>query len=212
MSHISTGIDSLDRDFGGGVPEGYILSIIAPPASNAERFLHQFIAENESKQAIYFTTEQSESFLRDSFDKLQILDEPPQIIDLTSEREPLDEMINYMQKLPEDSIVVIDSIDRLEDEDSNRYQDFLNQLQSYLSNSESTAILYGTASQSVPTGRPVSMKLADAIFEIDQLRQSEDLISYLSITKFRGIRGIDERIRIQMEEDKVAIDTSRDIA
>lgn len=214
MSYISTGIDSLDRDLQGGIPSGYILSIIAPPASNSERFLHQFVAENEDRQAVYFTTEQSEPFLRDSFDKLNILDQPPQIVDLTSEREPLDKISGYIQKMPEESIVIIDSIDRLEDEDSDRYQDFINELQRYLSNSDSTAILFGTSSgqHSPPKGRPVSMKLSDAIFEIDQLKQSEDLISYLSITKFRGIKGVDERVRIQMESDSVGIDTSRDIA
>lgn len=212
MSNISTGIDSLNRDLNGGIPDGYILSIIAPPASNAERFLHQFVAENEDRQAVYFTTEQSEPFLRDSFDKLDILDRPPQIVDLTSEREPLDEISGYIPKMPEDSIIIIDSVDRLEDEDSDRYQDFINQLQRFLSGSDSTAILFGTADHHVPEGRPVSMKLSDAIFEIDQVKQSEDLISYLSITKFRGLRGIDDRVRIQMESDNVSIDTSRDIA
>lgn len=213
MSEISTGIDTLNRDLEGGIPEGYILSLVAPPSSNAERFLHQFVQANEDRQAVYFTTEQSESFLRDSFDKLNILDQPPQIVDLTTERNPLDEISSYIQKMPEESLVIIDSVDSLETDDPDRYRDFLNELQQYLSNSDSTAILHATAGTSeLPPSRATSMKLSDVIFEVDVIRQSEDLISYLSITKFRGLKGIDERIRIKMERDKVGIDTSRDIA
>lgn len=212
MSELDTGIDSLNRKLHGGIPEGYMLSIIAPPASNAERFLHQFVAENEDQEAVYFTTEQSESFLRDSFDKLDILDKPPQIVDLTTEKKPLDQISEYMQKLPDDSIIIVDSIDQLEREELDRYKDFLNELQNHLSTSNSTAILFGTSGSHTPEGRATSMKLSDAIFQIELLRQSEDLISYLEITKFRGIKGQDERLRIEMREDEVGIDTSRDIA
>lgn len=211
MSKLSTGIKNLDREIDDGIPEGFLTSIVAPPSSNAERLVQQFISANDH-QAVYITTEKSEPFLKDSIDKLNILTNHPQIVDITGEKDPLNSIEDYIRKLPEESLVIIDSVDILEHEDRARYQEFLNKLQKFLSESGSIAILYGSSSDVVPTHRPLTLKLSDAVFEINVNKESENIISYLSITKFRGLKGVDERIRLEIRKDKVSIDTSRDIA
>lgn len=214
MSSLTTGQDTLDRKIGGGIPDSFTFTLLTPWASDAERFIQQLISVNDDKKCIYVSLDQPKELLVDSFQRMEIIEEQPNIIDATDEHDQTDRIRDAIDKAPPESIVVIDSINSLEEELSRRdYTSFINSLKSNAYNQDCTLVFAGTYQDDYsPKQRPVSLQLSDGVFRIQSEYKGEDLNMFISIDKFRGINPPNERLKVNVTESGLRIDTSRDIA
>ena len=206
---LSTGVDVLDRQLDGGIPTGSIVLFTADPASQSELLLYEMTAV---RSALYLTTLRSEQAVSDALDRTNRYTRvgEPTIRDVGVEA-PLDGVNKLLGTVPEESTLIVDTLDALERQEPSRYRYFLNQLQTQMTNTESIAVLHAMDGRSVPVLRDVSEHMADVVFDLDTERQGTEIVNRLSVPKFRGGRALDETIKLKLSTG-VSIDTSRDIA
>jgi len=206
---LSTGVDVLDRQLDGGIPTGSIVLFTADPASQSELLLYEMTAV---RSALYLTTLRSEQAVSDALDRTNRYTRvgEPTIRDVGVEA-PLDGVNKLLGTVPEESTLIVDTLDALERQEPSRYRYFLNQLQTQMTNTESVAVLHAMDGRSVPVLRDVSEHMADVVFDLDTERQGTEIVNRLSVPKFRGGRALDETIKLKLSTG-VSIDTSRDIA
>ncbi len=204
---LPTGISVLDRQLGGGIPAGSIVTLSADPASQSELFLQELTA---ARGTLYLTTIRSDQAVRDAYDRATTRTGNPTIRDVGGDA-PLDRANRFIRELPENATLIIDAVDPLEESRSSRYREFLNELQTHMVNTKSIAILHALKGESVPENRDMSEHMADLVFDLRTEITSSEIQNRLAVPKFRGGRALEEPIKLQLSES-VTIDTSRDIA
>lgn len=206
---LPTGIEILDRQLEGGLPPGCIVLFTAPPASQSELFLYEFTA---SRSTLYLTTVRSAEAVSDALERAngqtRVGDPTVREIDIDA---PIEQAGKLISTLPEESTLLIDTVDQLEHQDLGQYRYFLNQLQTQLQNTDSVAILHALDGHAVGGGRDISAQMADVVFELSTRVQGTEVVNRLSVPKFRGGRALEETIKLNLSTG-VEIDTSRDIA
>lgn len=208
-TRVPTGSPVIDERLNGGIPTGSILSLNAPPDSQAELLLYT-LADTQSLETVYITSERSRDAIRDGYERSPISSPTPKIVSVDGES-PLDSASDYIKTIPEESIVVIDIINVLENTGGTRYRRFLNQVQNHMINTNSVALLYGLDGESRSENRDITLNMSDIVFTLRTRIDGGDVINELSIPKFRGGTPLDETLTLELT-DTVAIDTSRDIA
>ncbi|WP_435178151.1 RAD55 family ATPase [Halorussus sp. AFM4] len=204
---LSTGIDVLDRKLDGGLPTGSIVALSAPPASQAELLLYEFTS---ARQTLYLSTDRDESAVSEALQRAPGRTGSPDVRRVEGDA-PLDHSQRLFRRLPEDSNLVVDSVDLLERQGEGRYRNFLNDLQNHLHNTEGVAILHCLDGRSVPDARDVTEHVADVVFQLHTQYSGDTVETRLAVPKFRGGRALPETIKLELAES-VRIDTSRDIA
>ncbi|NHN58847.1 transcriptional regulator [Halorussus rarus] len=204
---LSTGIDVLDRKLDGGLPTGSIVALSAPPASQAELLLYEFTS---ARQTLYLSTDRDESAVSEALERAPGRTGSPDVRRVEGDA-PLDHSQRLFRRLPEDSNLVVDSVDLLERQGDGRYRNFLNDLQNHLHNTEGVAILHCLDGRSVPDARDVTEHVADVVFQLHTEYSGDTVETRLAVPKFRGGRALPETIKLELAES-VRIDTSRDIA
>lgn len=204
---LSTGIDLLDRQLGGGLPAGSVVAYCVPPASQSELLLYELVATRETT---YLTTQRSSEAIRESLAGANIASGQTTIRDITT-GDPLDEMNRLVHTIPEETNLIIDPIDVLEHRDRTRYTGFLNDLQTHMTNTESVAVLHCLSGRSVPKNRDTTRYVADIVFDLQTTVDGSEIENRLSVPKFRGGSAPPETIKLRLS-DTVTVDTSRDIA
>ncbi len=207
MDVCKTGITVLDRQLDGGIPAGSVVALVAPPESNAELLLYQLTA---SRQTFYLTTVRSAAAVRDALSMTKAPIGKPMVRELTS-AEVLDQANRAISRLNEDLTLIIDPIDPIEQRESSRYVNFLNELQTHMQNTGGFAVLHCLQDDDHPSNRRLTLHAADIIFNLDMSVRGSQLINRLTIPKNRGGTAITDEIKLELVEE-VAIDTSRDIA
>jgi KaiC/GvpD/RAD55 family RecA-like ATPase len=204
---LPTGISVLDRQLGGGIPAGSIVTLTADPASQSELFLQELTA---ARGTLYLTTIRSDQAVRDAYDRATTRTGNPTIRDVGGDA-PLDRANRFIRELPQNATLIIDVVDPLEQSRTSRYREFLNELQTHMVNTESIAILHALKGEAVPENRDMSEHMADLVFDLRTEITSSEIQNRLAVPKFRGGRALEEPIKLQLSES-VTIDTSRDIA
>lgn len=207
MPIVSTGHDVLDRELGGGLPSGSIVVLDADPVSQSELLLQAFSGVRDT---VYITSQRTKAAVRDGYKRTNPEYNVPRLVEVEGE-DPLDSAEKIVQTIPEDTTVIIDTINVLEDEDPIRYRRFMNQLQTHMINTGGIAVLYALSGQYVPENRDITHGMSDVIFDLKTAVDGTDIVNTLSIPKYRGGRALDETIKLKLTE-RVSIDTSRDIA
>ncbi len=204
---LSTGIDLLDRQLGGGLPAGSIVAYCAPPGSQSELLLYELVA---ARQTTYLTTQRASEAVRTSLTDAGIEEDQATVRDIGA-REPLDEMNRLVRTVPDETNLIVDPVDVLERREAARYVGFLNDLQTHMVNTESIAVLHGLAGEAVPASRDTTRYVADIVFDLQTTINGDDIENRLSVPKFRGGSAPTETIKLNLS-DTVTVDTSRDIA
>lgn len=208
---ISTGTQ-LDRKLADGFPNGSVTTITAPWASNVERFIHQLIEKND-QQCFYVSTEQTKPVIKKVFDNSNLLkSSQPTIIELNDNSRPIQLVRNKIESVPDGSFVIIDSINALESQGRQDYRALLNQIREEISDTDTSVILFGSFGDQKPPNRRITYRLSDAVMEFRIQKQSGDIETFIDIPKFRGIKEIDERVKIILGDSEITIDTSRAVA
>lgn len=206
-SLLSTGIDVLDRKLGGGIPRGKVIALSALPASQSELLLYKMSAVRET---VYLTTERRETAVETS-----LRHNEPSIAEIEIHRlpadKPFEEGRNALEGLSEQSMIVIDPTNPLEQQDPHEYRAFSNDVKAHVTEHESLALLHCLAGEQVPAQRDRTEYLADIIFSLNTTLRGDSIENTLSIPKFRGGRALPEAIDLDLTAD-VTIDVSRKIA
>ncbi|PSQ43765.1 transcriptional regulator [Halobacteriales archaeon QS_9_68_42] len=110
---LPTGIDVLDRKLNGGIPPGSIVALCAQPASQAELFLYELTA---TRGTLYLSLNRTGEFVSNSIDNAETSTGDPTVRDVTGEA-PLDNTTKLVSALPEESNLIVDPVDTLDEGD-----------------------------------------------------------------------------------------------
>ncbi|MEF8801070.1 MAG: transcriptional regulator [Halolamina sp.] len=207
VGRLSTGISVLDREIQGGIPPGSIVLLVADPKSQSELFLYELTA---ARPTLYLTTVRSDQAVGNAIAKTQTRTGSPTVRDVGGDA-PLDRANRLVGTLPEESTLIVDVVDTLEQYEKSRYRRFLNELQTAMVNTGSIAVLHGMKSDSEPENRDVTGHVSDVVFDLRTKITNAEVENRLVVPKFRGGKALKEPIKLQLANE-VRIDTSRDIA
>jgi|AntRauTorcE11897_2_1112592.scaffolds.fasta_scaffold43096_1 archaellum biogenesis ATPase FlaH len=204
---LSTGMDVLDRKFGGGIPAGRVVALSAAPASQSELFLYEMAAVRET---VYLTTERTAADVERT---LAETDAPVDRIDIRrlDADSPLTDARAVIDDVDEASTLIVDPIDPLERRGGSEYQAFVNGLRARTAETGSLAVLHCLNGRDVPPQRDRTEYFADIIFDLITERRGGSIENSLAIPKCRGWRSLSETIELDLTSD-VTIDVSRKIA
>jgi hypothetical protein len=208
VSRLDTGIDVLDRKLGGGIPEGSLVALTAPPASQAELFLYELTA---TRGTLYLSLDRTTQAVTESIEQTPAETGDPTVRHITGEA-PLDNAGKLVSALPETSNLIVDPLDVLESQEPpSRFRSFMNDLKNHITNTGSLGIVHCLEGRGVPPLRDTTEHFADVVFELQTTTDSDEVENRLAIPKFRGGRAPSGIIKLDLVE-QVSIDTSRDIA
>ena len=205
---LRTGIDVLDRKLDGGIPAGSMVTLSAPPSSQAELFLYELTA---TRGTLWLSLNRTAEAVTDSVEATPTETGDPTVRHITGEA-PLDNASKLISALPETSNLIVDPLDVLESQEPpSRFRSFMNDLQNHIFNTNSLAILHCLEGRNVPPLRDTTEHFADVIFHLETDVSGDEVENRLAIPKFRGGRAPADTIKLDLVEE-VSIDTSRDIA
>jgi KaiC/GvpD/RAD55 family RecA-like ATPase len=204
---LPLGIDPLDRELEGGLPPGSVVAYCVPPASGSELLLYELTAARET---LYLTTDRSEDAVADALTTATCPTGDPEIRFVPGDA-PLENARHMVRGAGEGETVIVDAGDTLERTDRDRYQRFLNELSNHVRNAGSLAFLHCLRADVKPALRATTQHMADAVFDLRQVRRGTDIETRLAVPKLRGGRALAATIKLELGE-RVRVDTSRDIA
>lgn len=207
-SRFSTGIRFLDMQFGGGIPPGDVVALVAPPDSQSEVFFKELAREQPLRYAS--TIAGNEAELEEWVQPAghETGDVSVTHLDPESFQAEPEEVLG---DLGEKECLVVDPIDELEAGARKRYLAGLNTLKDRLRMTDSIAVVHCLDGQDVPDQRSLTLKRADHVWRLRQTVKTEELSTRLYVPKSRAGQPITEAIRLELS-DRVDIDTSRNIA
>lgn len=204
---LSTGMEVLDRKFGGGVPAGRVIALSAVPASQSELFLYEMAAVRET---VYLTTERTAADVEETLERTGLSPDDIEIHQLAA-ADPLDDAWPVIDEVADESTLIVDPIGPLEATPESEYRAFMNDLKNRTAETGSLTLLHCLDGRDVPSQRDRTEYLADIIFDLTTERRGGSIENSLSIPKFRGGRSLTETIALDLTSD-VTIDVSRKIA
>lgn len=234
MILLSTGIQVLDRNLGGGLPAGSLSYFSADPRSMSEVFLYQF---TQSRKTFYFTTGRKPKYVLNDIINLGF--DPGNIIfvDIYSEyyfsscgeiaegtrNEYMDariiEFTEYnLQNIANDSTdeiinIIIDSFSFFLNLHVNPgiIRQLTNVIYEITKEIQCLTYLYSHKGSNSEKMDNETFAAVDVIFDSSLEKGSDKLVSKLAIPKIRGMVPNADIIKFKIGEG-VQIDTSRDIA
>jgi KaiC/GvpD/RAD55 family RecA-like ATPase len=204
---LETGIEILDRRLDGGIPPGSIVAITASPASQSELLLYELTA---ARGSLYLSTERTDDAVEHAVQSTAAEVGDPTVRGVANEK-PLETASKLIEALPEGANLIVDTADVLERRDRARYRTLLNEMRRHMVDTGSVAFLHCLEGHHVPENRDTTEHVADVIFDLTTTVRGTDLDNRLAVPKFRGGSALTETIKLELA-DRVAIDTSRDIA
>jgi KaiC/GvpD/RAD55 family RecA-like ATPase len=205
---VSTGIDAIDRQLGGGVRTGSVVAMSAPLGSQSETIIKTFMRE---RPTVYVSTVRNETVVRDELD--QTGQRSGQVtIEYAGVTAPIDHATDVLDQIDGAINLIVDPVSPLErTSDPEDYVDFLNEMKVQLTKTGSVAMLHCPAEGEQPTHREYTFSVADLVWELDGVEEGAYLENKLVIPKNRENEQIDDIITVQLGRD-VTVDLSRDIA
>ena len=207
-ARFSTGIRFLDMEIGGGIPVGDIVALTTPPESQSEALFRELARVQDTHYVSTICADESELEQwvappgRESGALSVAYGEPGEV---------LGDPVALVEEIPPDSCCIVDPVDLLEDGGRGEYLAALDALKDRLRAVGSVGILHGLATESSPANRPLTVKRADHVWQLDRRVDGGEVSTTLLISKSRGNSVPQEAISIELAE-QVRIDTSRNIA
>lgn len=202
----STGLHFLDRRIGGGLEAGSLLAYTAPPESQSELLLREFLMANPT---YYVSTTRPTDEVREWATATRSA-EP----ELTVRHIAPDNLLDGVDELRADfepeSFLIIDSINAIEMASRESYLAFLNDLKELLRRTDSVGVLHCLDLPQNPPRRGLTLHRADQVWQLQVLSLSQEIKNKLLITKARNSRALSQPIDLLLT-DRVRVDTSRTI-
>lgn len=204
---FETGVRALDRKLDGGIPTGSLVTLLAEPASQAELFLSEFVARQET---VYLSGEQAPTAVTSALRSQRGTYDDLAVSQLDREA-PVSDALAHVEGVTDESLLVVDPVEPLERADTGEFRAFLETLQARLAQTDSVAVLYALKHSATPSQRHRTEYTSDIVFDLETKRNDDAIENRLFVPKFRGGRALTEPICLDLT-DRISVDTSRDIA
>jgi len=231
---LSTGVPTLDRRLGGGLNPGDILAVVAPPATQSQSLIYQFM---KKRPTVYVTTVRSSSSIERDIDALGgsneewYVEEVSQgrsmehemVAELTGSRtysgnsavkdSPLDRVYEVIERVDGQVNVIIDPTNRLERTDERKsYAEVLKKFSAKMQDTGGVGICHCMAMDDPPALRSETLMFADVVWELDLVSTTKDKVEYqLRVPKNRTGEVILEVLSLEIGRRTVCVDDSRTI-
>jgi KaiC/GvpD/RAD55 family RecA-like ATPase len=228
---LSTGVEALDRRLDGGLPAGSLLALVAPPASQSEALIHRLMGE---RPTVYITTIRQREAVEAELSHIE--DDVPNVAvvhvggtasmdneflkTVTGNRTHsldfgegglLDDVYEAVEKVDGRANVVVDPVNPLERTGKRRaYQEVLNRLKEKLLSTDSLGVLHCVASDATPALRETTLTVADVVWELDLVENTETVQHQLLVPKNRRGTVVLEETTLVFEP-RIHIDDSWNI-
>lgn len=203
---VPTGVPAIDRQIGGGIPAGSILTFRADPASQVELFFERLTTQRET---LYLTVDRPATAVSASLGGHEHA--PDLSVRSIDGDAPTVDTLRSLTSLPEDGVLIVDSVGPLERVEPGQYRAFLDELGSTVSQTNSVAVLHALKHDHAPAQRHRTEHVADVVFDLVTETRNGHVETRLLVPKFRGGRALREPTKVELT-DRIAVDTSRDIA
>lgn len=229
---LSTGVEAIDRRLDGGLPAGSLLAIVTPPASQSEALIHELMRE---RPTLYVTTVRWQEAVEAELADLG--DGAPEVVVTTAGRTPemdneflrkmtggrttsldrpgggvlIDDVYEIAQRIEARTNVVVDPANPLERTGKRRaYQEVLNLLKAKLMEAEGIGVFHCITSAETPELRETTLTVADVVWELDLVEQSDSVEHQLLVPKNRNGTAVLEETTLVFDRD-VYVDDSWNI-
>lgn len=192
---LSTGLDELDRELGGGLPPGSVLALTAPPDSQSELLLEGLARANE---ATYVTTVREAAAVADRL--------PERTVREATSEDLLFDPETYLE-VPEGGCLVVDAVTRLE-RDPDTYDDFLAVAARRSRDADGVVALHAHESAEEPPERWLTLARADLTWRLSLAVEAGAVESRLAVTKNRHGAAPTEPLALRLT-DRVAVAADR---
>jgi archaellum biogenesis ATPase FlaH len=226
---LSTGVDILDRNLNGGLPNGALVYFSANPKSMPEVFLLELAMP---RKTYYITTSKDPRYIMRDMKELD-LDVPNlEFVDVHAEyyhkilpQEPdkhkaINKLVEFLNKWLEgleaskeqDFTIIFDSFSFLVElgVESDEVKTMLDRIYDIINNGNGICYLMmikGVHHESIESR---IQYWCDVIFDIDLERKGDKIVNKLTLPKIRGMSPVTDYIKFKVT-DRITIDTSRDI-
>lgn len=204
---FSTGLQFLDRRIGGGFQAGSLVALAAPPGSQSELLLAQFLGTHRT---VYVTTTRPEAEVRE-WAAARAPGDPGLSVAEVAPEELLEAPEAVAELLPPESFLIVDTANGLETAPRPRYLEALNCLKRRLREVDGVGVLHCVDRRTPPPRRSLTLNRADTVWQLEVQALSRELKTRLLVTKDRYGHTLTEPVPLLLT-DRVRIDTSRRIA
>lgn len=229
---LQTGIPTVDRRLSGGLHPGDVLSIVAPPATQSQTLMYQFMTQ---RPTVYVTTLRSEDAIEREIEKRgsrnvtyhvasiasEVSMDNELLRDLTGSRayktnsavkeDPLDDLYDVLESIDETCNVIIDPTNPLErGEDRDAYVEVLRKLSVTMQDVDGVGILHCSSHDADPPFREETLMISDVVWEFDVVETAKSNVEYqMRIPKNRGGTVVLDVLTLEMGKRRVTVDDSR---
>lgn len=208
---LTTGLEALDEHLDGGPRPGTVVSLTAPPASQAASLFYSMMRE---RPTLYITTLRRRDAIEDELE--YVLDDGVEYVITTVGRgNALRNVNRAIEEADERSgiqrNIIIDSMNPLERTGKyHRYVELLNAIKSYLLRTDGLGLVHCTQLGEPPQLREVTLTIADLVLDLDIVTEKNAVENRLVVPKFRSREVVDEVVKLKLGQ-KALVDTSRNL-
>jgi len=230
---LSTGVEGLDRQLGGGLEAGSLLAIVTTPATQSHALIHELM---EQRPTLYITTMRSRAAIETELDLAggddgfsvtieevsdtisldndavkELTDNRTYTADVGRGEKVLDGVYEEIQRVDGAANVVVDAANPLErSEKRNAYQGLLNELKETMLETGGLGVLHCITLEETPPLRETTLTTADVVWELDIGTVGRNLEFQIQIPKNRTGEAVLDEITLKIGRE-VRIDDSRNI-
>ena len=230
---LSTGVDYLDQQLGGGLAPGRLVALRTAPGSQGELLLKEVATTHGG---VYLSTTRSQEAVKDWLWPASTIEVRYVGVDATPARGG-DAIRDWVEAaggwaVPEDGdedgrgaqvqtvvdavrqasgVVVIDPVNPLERAVESRYLGLLQALHERVRRTESIGLLHLVDAAETPPGRWLTLQVADEVWDVDVEVKNAEVDFLLTVSKSRSDDVPNRQIKLHLGHG-VDVDTSRDIA
>jgi hypothetical protein len=206
---LPTGIETLDRKLGGGLPPGTLVVVTAPPGTQHDPLV---CAGTGERSSLFFTTVKNEPAVHKMLEQSPVSTDVQDVEELEPDR-TLEVVPEKLETLDQDQDFYLDVVDPIEaDLSRDAYLDFLNGVSERLDAVGTTGYLYGYRTDDEPRNRRYTLDVADFVINLGTSQQRSKLKFALEIPKANGIRmNEDDRYLDIAVGRQIDVDETRNI-
>ncbi|QSG05075.1 RecA-superfamily ATPase implicated in signal transduction, inactivated [Halapricum desulfuricans] len=179
-TRMATGVESIDRQLGGGLPPGSIAAVVGEPDGHAESLLHRLTT---ARGTLYLSTDRPARLVRTAMSADGGPTGSPAM--RTVGADPLEDATGLLADLPDGANFVVDPADVLEAHDRDAYLEFLRTLKDRMLETDGIAVLHCLEGEQRPANRGVTERVADAVLAVSAVRDGTALEARATVRKFR---------------------------
>ncbi|WP_276250708.1 DUF7125 family protein [Haloarcula rara] len=199
VERLPTGVEAIDSSLDGGLLPGTVVALTADPDGHSEFLLYELTT---TRGTLYLTTERSESVVQHAIDSTIASAGKPTIRALDA-GDPLAEATQLVEQLPEGANLIIDSMWLLEQQQPQRYNEFLNTVTEVMQETDGIAMLHCLDRPEKTNNRGTTEYFADVVFDLEVSTETDAVDHRLMIPKSRRERAPSESIVLDLSTQQI---------